>query len=154
MPVWLRSRLRYPVIVLPQVKKVTQKILTVSGRPDDVVSLDFIGDLRMRRLNQQYRGVDCTTDVLAFAMQESGSPSSPLLGDVVISFHTAARQAAQNRIPLDQEIIKLIIHGILHLLGYDHELSELEARRMHQKEQAIFRSLMPIPQLVRRKTSK
>jgi rRNA maturation RNase YbeY len=102
----------------------------------------------MRRLNRQYRGKDSSTDVLAFAMHEARGPSTPLLGDVVISLHTAARQAVQVRISVDQEIVKLIIHGILHLLGYDHERSERDAHRMRRREQAIFQSLTPLPKLV------
>ncbi|MGH7231957.1 MAG: rRNA maturation RNase YbeY [Nitrospiraceae bacterium] len=127
---------------------VTQRILTMAGRPEAVVSIDLIGDLRMRRLNRQYRGNDAATDVLAFAMQEAEGPPSPLLGDVVISLHTAKRQAVQCRIPLGHEVAKLVIHGILHLLGYDHERSERDARRMRRREQTIFQSLLPLPKLV------
>ena len=122
--------------------------MTLAGRPKGVVSLDFVGDRRMRRLNRQYRGKDSTTDVLAFALQEAGGPPTFLLGDVVISLHTAVRQAVQGRTPVDQEIIKLIIHGILHLLGYDHERSERDARRMRRREQAIFRLVTPLPKLI------
>lgn len=148
MPVWLRSRLRHPIVLLPEIKTVTQKILTAAGQPAAGISLDLIGDLRMRRLNQQYRGHVATTDVLAFAMQEAKGPPSLFLGDVVISLHAAARQALEYGISLDQELVKLIIHGALHLMGYDHEGSEGDARRMHRKEQAIFRSLTPLPKLI------
>jgi rRNA maturation RNase YbeY len=71
-----------------------------------------------------------------------------MLGDVVISLHTAARHAAADRRAVDHELAKLLIHGILHLVGYDHERGEREARRMRRKERAILRSLMPIPKLV------
>ena len=148
MPVWLRSRLRYPAVLLPRIQTVTQKVLSAAGRPKAIVSLDFVGDLRMQRLNRRYRGYDAATDVLAFATPDGGKPRSCLLGDVVISLHTAERQAAQYGFSVDEEITKLIIHGILHLFGYDHERSERDARRMRRKEQAIFRSLMPLPRLV------
>jgi rRNA maturation RNase YbeY len=78
-----------------------------------------------------------------------GAPPHVLLGDVVISLDTAARQAATDRQPIDQAVVRLLIHGILHLCGYDHERAR-EARRMRAKERAIFRLLRPIPKLVKR----
>jgi rRNA maturation RNase YbeY len=71
-----------------------------------------------------------------------------MLGDVVISLHTAARHAAADRRAVDHELAKLLIHGILHLVGYDHERGAREAHRMRRKERAILRSLIPIPKLV------
>jgi probable rRNA maturation factor len=151
MSVWLKCRLRHPIVLLPEIKTVTQQILTATGQPEAEISLDLIGDLRMRRLNRKYRGKDATTDVLAFATQEAKGPPSFFLGDVVISLHAAARQALEYGVPLDQEIVKLIVHGALHLMGYDHERSERDARRMRRREQAIFRSLTPLPRLILRR---
>ncbi|MDP3092325.1 MAG: rRNA maturation RNase YbeY [Nitrospira sp.] len=76
------------------------------------------------------------------------SPAPELLGDVVISIPTATRQARQGGRSLDEELAVLLIHGILHLCGYDHERNELEARRMRRREQAIMRSLTPLPRLL------
>jgi probable rRNA maturation factor len=151
MPVWLRFRLRHPIVLLPEIKTVTQRILAAAGQPEAEISLDLIGDHRMRRLNRRYRGKDATTDVLAFAMREAKGPPSLFLGDVVISLHAAARQALEYGISLDQEIVQLIIHGALHLMGYDHERSERDARRMRRREHVIFRSLTPLPKLVLRR---
>jgi rRNA maturation RNase YbeY len=110
----------------------------------------FVGDQRMRGLNRRYRGKDRTTDVLAFAMRETIHSSSGLLGDVVIAVPTAARQAKQGRRSLDEELTVLLVHGILHLCGYDHERSEKEARRMHRRERMILRSLARLPKRVNR----
>lgn len=150
MPVWIRSRLRRSLLLLPEIEKVIQKIMALAGEPHAEVSVEFVGDRRMRRLNRDYRGRDVPTDVLSFPMREAVGPATPLLGDVVISLPTAIRYATRNRRSLDQEVVRLLIHGILHLLGYDHERSAREARRMRLKEQRIFRALRPLPRLVKR----
>jgi len=148
MPVLARSRLRRTRLLLPAVQDLTQRILDAAGCPQALVSLDFIGDDRMRQLNRSYRGLDATTDVLAFAMREAHGPRTSLLGDVVISLDTAARQAAARGHDLHREIAVLLVHGILHLLGFDHERGAPEARRMQAKERAILRRLTPLPPLV------
>lgn len=105
----------------------------------------------MRGLNRRYRGKDRTTDVLAFAMREAITPHASRLtprplGDVVISIPTAWRQAKEARRSLDEELACLLVHGILHLCGYDHERGEKEARRMHRRERMILRSIVQLPQ--------
>ena len=92
-------------------------------------------DPEIHLLNRQYRGKDTPTDVLSFPLADEWQPS--LLGDVVISFETAARQARRRGHSLHEELQTLLIHGILHLLGYDHEVSRSEAIRMHRKEREI-----------------
>jgi len=146
--VLVRSRLRRASLLRPAIESLAQKILAAAGEPGAELSLDLVGDRRMRRLNRQYRGQDLPTDVLAFPMRPVG-PASFLLGDVVISLHTAARHAAADGHSVEHELAKLVIHGVLHLVGYDHERSEPEARRMRRKERAILQSLMPIPKLLK-----
>jgi probable rRNA maturation factor len=110
-----------------------------------VVSL--VGDAEMHALNRDYRGKDRPTDVLAFAMRE-GEPmpdGDNVLGDVIISLDTAARQAEERGVPLAAEVRDLLIHGILHLLGYDHEISANESRRMKAKERWLRRGLEADP---------
>lgn len=105
------------------------------------IGLVFVNDARMRALNRAYRGKDRPTDVLAFSAREGsfGNLNSGLLGDVVISTETARRQADAMGRGLDEEALHLLIHGILHLLGYDHERSPREAGRMRRLERAIRR---------------
>lgn len=148
MPVLVRSRLRRTLILLPRIQTLAQKILAASGAPAAELSLDLVGDRRIQRLNRQYRGRDYPTDVLAFPMRAVAGPASPLLGDVVISLHTAARQAEARGHSLDHEVVMLLIHGTLHLCGYDHERGAREARRMRRKELVILESLKPLPKLV------
>ena len=149
MPVRLRTRLRRSVLLLPAIEQLTQHILSAAGVPTAEVSVDLVGDGRMRGLNRCYRGLDRTTDVLAFPMREAPGPATPLLGDVVISLETAARQAVEADRSLDEEMAALLIHGVLHLLGFDHERNEMEARRMRRKEKAVLGSVMPVPKLVK-----
>lgn len=173
MPVLVQHRLRSIRINRPSLLRVVRSILSAVGESSSELAVTVVGDDRMRRLNRTYRRKDRTTDVLAFAMRDVrpgqrpwargkgqgvraklhrpiASGSAPaLLGDVVISLPTAARQARQGGRSLDKELTVLLVHGILHLCGYDHERSESEARRMQRRERAIMRSLTPLPRLVK-----
>jgi len=120
------------------------RILDLRGHE---LSLSLVDDAEIRALNATYRGRDRATDVLAFALTEDGAPGVPrvaaasrrpvVLGDVVISMDTAAAQARASRRPLDVRLDALLIHGILHLVGYDHERSPAEERRMRAQERAV-----------------
>ena len=106
---------------------------------DAELSVVLVDDREMQALNATYRKKNRPTDVLAFSMREGEpAPRTNLLGDVVISVDTAARQAAERGVSVAAEIRTLLAHGILHLLGYDHERSPAEARRMF----ALQRKLM------------
>ena len=106
------------------------------------LSLALVSDRVMHDLNRRWRGMDRATDVLAFAQREgAGGAPDGLLGDVVISVDTARRQAAAHGHSVAREGERLLVHGLLHLLGYDHERSASEARRMQRKERALRRVL-------------
>ena len=131
-------------------RTLAEGVLHALGRSDAEISLSFISDRRIQSLNRIYRGKDQPTDVLAFSLayskqvkvKKSVDPSPPLfLGDVVISVPTARRQARERRHGLRREIAWLMIHGILHLLGYDHERAA-DARRMQRKERALLQRLI------------
>lgn len=98
----------------------------------------------MRTLNRTYRGKDKTTDVLSFAMREGRfSRIQPeLLGDIVICPPVAARQAAALGHPVRHEIDRLLVHGLLHLVGYDHERGKRDAALMHRKENRLVQRLV------------
>ena len=90
----------------------------------------FVSDRKMRELNFQYREKDKTTDVLSFPFEaDEFEAVENNLGDIIISAEQAARQAAENNLALEQEIKQLILHGILHLCGYDHETDSGEMNR-------------------------
>ncbi len=109
--------------------------------PDAELSLLITDDEEIARLNEQYLGRTGPTNVIAFPMSEGEfSGITPgLLGDVVISADTAAREAADMDIGTADRFTQLLIHGILHLLGYDHETSREQAREMEQKAEALWR---------------
>ena len=98
----------------------------------------LVSDREMRALNRRWRGHDRSTDVLSFPQDEG---RGALLGDVVISVDTARRQAVAQGTTLGREAERLLIHGLLHLLGYDHERSPAEARRMQRRERLLARWL-------------
>ena len=98
----------------------------------------LVSDPEMRRLNARWRKQDRTTDVLAFAQE---GPARGLLGDVVISIPTARRQARERGHSLPDELRVLLIHGVLHLLGYDHERGGIAARRMRRQEAHLLKQI-------------
>lgn len=101
-----------------------RSIEELSGRHFDVA---FISDRRMKQLNSFFRGKDSTTDVLSFPHEpDEFDKDTSNLGDIVISVEQAARQAKENGLTLENEIKQLILHGVLHLCGYDHETDEGE----------------------------
>ena len=106
----------------------------------------IVDDARIRQLNARYRGIDRPTDVLGFAMREGlfADLHAQLLGDVVISAETALRQARARQHSLTEELTRLLIHGTLHLLGYDHEGSPADARLMRAKERELWRLVGPV----------
>ncbi|GJL56269.1 MAG: endoribonuclease YbeY [Nitrospirales bacterium] len=151
MSVLLRSRLRHTRINEHALRTLAQDVLAKAGVPDSELSLELVGNTRMQTLNRRYRHQNRPTDVLAFPLWEGPGPRTALLGDVVISIPTAKRQAAAYGHSIDRELLQLLIHGILHLVGYDHERGALEARRMKRKEQTILTALHPIPKILKKK---
>ncbi len=157
MPVTVRCSVRRIPLRRAGIERLAQRILGATGEAQADVSLSFIGDASMRRLNRQYRRKDATTDVLAFPMRQIRPRFTPhasrfmssMLGDVVISLPQAARQARERGLPLHHELATLLIHGILHLLGYDHERNSREAQRMQRKERAVLLAVSPVPALVK-----
>ena len=123
MKLWIANRQKTQKIDLRMVRKIAGETLSALGSPDRELSISLVDDTEITQLNQQYLCRDRPTDVLAFPMQEGSfcDINPHLLGDVVISLETAQRQAADKRHGLAEEVCVLLIHGILHLLGYDHE---------------------------------
>ncbi len=107
------------------------------------LSVLFTGDAQVKKLNRQYRGKDQTTDVLSFSLLEgkklkTGGAEKRVLGDVVISLPQAKRQARKAGKTMESEVAMLLVHGILHLLGYDHG-SKPEEKRMFGLQDRILR---------------
>jgi probable rRNA maturation factor len=119
-------------------RKVAQTTLDEMRAGEGECSLVLVDDRTIARLNEQYRGVEGPTDVLSFSMREGAfaSVAPYLLGDVIISAETADRQAKSAGRALRDELATLLIHGILHLLGHDHQ-TPLEARAMRRLERRL-----------------
>ncbi|MEE9284658.1 MAG: rRNA maturation RNase YbeY [Dehalococcoidia bacterium] len=131
----------------PWLRRVVRGALASAGVGEAVeVGLLVTGDDEVRRLNRDYRGDDRPTDVLSFALEESEvvfprPPNAvPMLGQVVVSYPRAVRQAAEYGHSVEREVAFLVVHGLLHLLGHDHREREDEAR-MTRKQEAILTSL-------------
>jgi probable rRNA maturation factor len=161
MPAAVASRRRHVGVRSAHVRRDALRLLRLLG-VDAELSIALVGDDEMQQLNARYRRKDRPTDVLSFGTDKGGAVPAdrvptgarirsghkgrrytqhPLLGDVVISVDTAARQAAARGVSIEEELRFLLAHGVLHLLGYDHERSPLEARRMFAKQRRLLLKL-------------
>jgi probable rRNA maturation factor len=126
----------FAVVIEPEnLEALTQRVLDAEMLPAADVELAIVvgGDDQIQELNRRYRGVDAPTDVLSFAMLDAASavvsgPETPLyLGDVIISYPRVQEQAAEAKHSDQEELELLVVHGVLHLLGYDHDSEEHKA---------------------------
>ncbi|MBQ8781031.1 MAG: rRNA maturation RNase YbeY [Oscillospiraceae bacterium] len=143
-----QREVKIPVGLRLLIRKCCQAVLAVENFENNAeVSVSFVNNAEIRRLNRIYRDKDRATDVLSFPLGENGvydinnETGASLLGDVVISMETAVKQAHIYGHSLEREVGFLTVHSMLHLLGYDHETSALEAAKMHEKEEIILESL-------------
>jgi len=123
---------------------VAQRILTELGLLEAELSLLFVNDLQIQALNRQYLHRDKPTNVLAFPMRkgEFSTLHPHLLGDLVISVETAKRQSNRFSLTEIEMVILLMVHGVLHLIGYDHEETKKGAKEMAFKQKEIFQRVM------------
>ena len=111
---------------------------------DVEVSVKLTSDAEVRALNAAWRDKDKPTNVLSFPMVEEaeiGSPAEPMLGDIVLAHGVCALEAAEKRVPVETHAAHLVVHGTLHLLGYDHETSEADAEQMEETERRALASI-------------
>ncbi len=137
------------------IRDKSKAILSLCGLKDAELSILIVNNQRIRMLNKKYRGIDRPTDVLSFPMSTQPIPLPPfykggkgglgtqplLLGDVVLSMEKIESQAREQGYSPHRELMALLTHGILHLIGYDHERSSQEERRMRKKEGIILAKL-------------
>ena len=144
MPVFISDDQRERFVDCELLKIQGRNILFFLGCGNQELSVLLTDDKKIRELNKKYRGQDRATDVLSFPQndREENELDYHLMGDVVISTVTAKRQASQHGLSLEEEIVLLLIHGILHLLGFNHERSE-EACHMKKKTRELFDHIFP-----------
>jgi probable rRNA maturation factor len=114
-----------------RLRKRLERAMAAAGMADRELALSLVGDAEIHELNRDFREVDKPTDVLSFSMVEGegGGLHPQVMGDVVISVETAGRQAAEAGRTLEEELLRLAVHGFVHLCGYDHATAD-EERRM------------------------
>jgi probable rRNA maturation factor len=147
--IYFRNAVKGSGVDTRRLKSVARKLLFEVDEPDSALSISLVGDREIQTLNREHRGKDKPTDVLSFPLYEPGEvpalDGERLLGDVVISVDTARRQAADYDALLQNEIYRLLIHGILHVLGHDHE-EPAERRAMEAEERRLAAAIgMPWP---------
>jgi probable rRNA maturation factor len=108
---------------------IASEMLKAIGKPQSSATIAFVSDTKIRELNRRFRGIDSATDVLSFpdAVTERQGQN---LGDIAVSVERAELQAKENGLRFDEEISQLILHGLLHLCGYDHETDNGEMNRL------------------------
>ena len=145
MPVDVVADVQHRGVRVAAVRAEAHVLLAAVGESAAEMAVCLVDDARIRDLNRRYRGKRRGTDVLAFAMREG--PRAPgdehVLGDVVISLDAAVRQARRRGRSVAAEVRRLLVHGMLHLLGYDHERSAVAARAMRSMERRLLRQLRP-----------
>lgn len=120
--------------------------LRIEGKTDAEICILFTDNAGIRELNKTYLGRDRSTNVISFSQQEGIGPVNPHLGDVVISLEEAALEAEDGGMPVSERILQLLVHGICHLCGYDHEgVSDDMVQQMETAEEMIRRRLK-VPQ--------
>lgn len=141
--VLISNRQRKVAVDCRRLRKVADFVLDSLGVREAELSVLLVSDRRMKQLNRQYLGRNRSTDVLAFAQWEGGGQGlhPACLGDVVISAETAAGQAAHAGAHLNRELDLLLVHGILHLIGYEHTGVHEEALAMEKKQRQLVRSI-------------
>ena len=155
MKVYIKNQQRLIKANQHKIKKNLSKALHILGLNSAEISILLVNDKRMKILNKQYRGINKTTDVLSFPQipkfEIRNSKflksaihlpcSALLLGDIVINLHQAKRQAIEHNLTFNEELNLLLIHGLLHLVGYDHEKGGSAKKKMKKKTREILKKL-------------
>ena len=134
MPIYIETTIAPLDLPRARIMKCIRRVLKGEGRGHAAVTIVFVDDAYIRHLNHEYRHLNRATDVLSFHMNETDeTPAHDILGDIYVSIDRAREQAIRYHVPLDDEILRLVVHGCLHLLGYDHHRAS-ERRVMREKE--------------------
>ena len=124
----------------PWTEKKVSKIVQICAKKEKkvkgIIDIEIVGDKRIKSINKSYRGIDRVTDVLSFAWQEDKSFQSNYLGQIFVSYPTIVRQAKAYSVTTKEEFIRMLVHGLLHLVGYDH-VAKKDAEKMFSIQEKI-----------------
>lgn len=145
MGVLIANRQRRVAINLRKLRKDASRLLECLDLRNTELSILIGNDATLKALNTRYRNKTTTTDVLSFPLRSQRGKIPPdqeiLLGDIVINAHMALRRAEETGMSLHQTLRRLLVHGLLHLAGYDHEKGPSESRKMSHKERRLIHAL-------------
>jgi probable rRNA maturation factor len=134
---WIKGR-----VARAGLDRLLRDVLAGEGRATSTVGLLLTGDDDLRRLNRDFRGKDRPTDVLSFPADPDDPDTGDYLGDIAVSLERADEQAPRFSGSLEEELARLIVHGVLHLVGYDHH-TPADGRRMKARERRYLAGLRP-----------
>lgn len=124
----------------PLLERAVRVVLDAEGVLVGEISITILDDVHIRRMNRDYLDHDWPTDVLSFELYGSGEP---VLGDIYVGVEQAERQAAEREIPVIEELVRLVVHGTLHVLGYDHpDDPEREGSELFRKQERLVETLL------------
>jgi probable rRNA maturation factor len=142
MTVEIYNRQRSLRISTRNLRKVVEAVLAAAGCDDAAVHVTLLGDRAMRKLNHETFEKDRTTNVISFPLGDMPGEAPGLLGDIIVSVDTARREAEAAAMPVADRITQLIIHGLMHILGYEHVgVDEARRRQMRRAEERVFKAV-------------
>jgi len=152
MDIQIANRQKRHPISLRKLRRRARILLDALKSPEGEISILLVDDRRIAALNRRFLGREGPTNVMAFPMQEGrfAGLSPNLLGDVVISVDTAHREARAAGLAVDERLTQLLVHGLLHLHGYDHEHDAAEARRMAAKSRRLIAKVLRAESVAKR----
>ena len=143
MDIQIANRQKRHRISLSRMRRKARMLLKALGHPEGELSIVLVDDPQIAELNQEFLSRTGATNVIAFPMQEGrfANLNPSLLGDVVISVDAASREAGAAGLGLEERLTQLLVHGLLHLCGYDHERDAVEARRMAARSRRLLKRI-------------
>ena len=146
LAIQIRNKQRRHIIYPSSIASFCAAVLKSFDQESSALSIAFVSPREMRLINRNYHGHDYATDVLSFCYEGEEVDAIPFLGEIVIAPEVAFTQAVRRQTSLDQELRRLLVHGVLHLLGYDHEVDRGRMNRIQAKlvRRRFFKDTPPI----------
>jgi probable rRNA maturation factor len=142
MEIYIKNQQKSTRLDLKRLEKDLSKALLHLRLQSSELSVLFVNSRRMKLINSLYRGIRKDTDVLSFPlMDEQLHYGPPILGDIVISVPRALEQAKEFKVSFYDELLRLLVHGLLHLTGCDHEINAYQKKKMEKKERELFNAI-------------